>query len=187
MPIEKHKFNYSGLTHQHGATLIIALIFLIIIMAVAITSIQTTSLEERMASNSRERNQAFQAAEAGLREAEQYINTLVTTNAFGSEAGLLNETDSEPDYFDTSIWVDANSKKVTSSAVGNLYGLNEYPRYIIKYTVENTSDTDESLSVDGYGERLAGESVTIFKITSRGVGGSNNAQVVLQTHYGKRF
>lgn len=174
-------------TRQQGATLIVALIFLIIIMAVSLSGIQSTALEERMASNTRERNQALQAAEAGLREAEQYLNTLVSTSHFGTDAGLLAESDAEPDYFNSVLWVDATSIKVTTAAIGNLTNLSEYPRYIIKYVVENKADTDESLSIDGYGERLAGESATIFKITSRGVGGSSNAQVVLQTHYGKRF
>lgn len=186
MPIRQARHS-SVLNKQSGATLVVALIFLVIIVGVSLTSIQTTSIEERMASNSRERNQAFQAAETGLREAEQFINTLVTTSSFGTNAGLLGASDSEPDYFDSSIWIDANSIQVTSGAVGTLSGIDEYPRYIIKYVVENSADTDESLSIDGYGERLAGESATIFKITSRGVGGSSNSQVVLQTHYGKRF
>lgn len=176
----RHPFSKAS---QQGATLIVALIFLVIIMAISLSGIQGTALEERMASNTRDRNQAFQAAETGLREAEQYIDNLAITTQFGSTAGLLSDTDSEPDFFDSGVWVDATSIEVTTG----LKGLSAPPRYIIQLIAEETADTDETLSIDGYGERLAGESATIFLITSRGVGGSSNAQIVLQTHYGKRF
>lgn len=51
---------------QQGAALITALMFLIILTMLAITSMGTNTLEERMASNSTEINRSFQAAEAGL-------------------------------------------------------------------------------------------------------------------------
>lgn len=172
---------------QSGATLIIALIFLVVITLVSLNGIGTTSMEERMASNIRERNQAFQAAEVGLREAESYIDTLVSTGNFGTVNGLLAEGEVEPDYFSAATWVNASSVQVTEASVGKMQGLKEYPRYIIKYVVRNSADTDDTLSIGGYGGVLAGESVTIFKIVSRGVGGSSNSQVVLQTNYGKRF
>ena len=57
-------------THsQHGSALIIGLIFLVLLTVVGITAMQTTTLEEKMAGNQRDRSVAFQAAETALRDA----------------------------------------------------------------------------------------------------------------------
>lgn len=169
---------------ERGATLIVALIFLLIITMVSLSGVQTTAMEERMASNVRQRNLAFQSSEAGLREAEQFINALVSTGAFGVTPGLLAENDAEPDYFSAATWTDANSIQVTSGAIGTLHGVGEYPRYIIKYVVENAADPNDELE---FNVDEAGDRVTIFKIVSQGTGGNGTTQVVLQTNYGKRF
>ncbi|MFA7387768.1 MAG: PilX N-terminal domain-containing pilus assembly protein [Thiohalobacteraceae bacterium] len=60
---------------QRGATLIIALIFLLLMTLIGVTSMQSTTLQERMAGNTRDRNLALQAAEAGLREGENWLAT----------------------------------------------------------------------------------------------------------------
>ena len=59
--------NYS---RQQGAALLMAMLFLVILTLIGITSMIGSALEERMARNSRETNIAFQAAEAALRDAE---------------------------------------------------------------------------------------------------------------------
>lgn len=56
--------------HQQGATLIIALIFMIVLTLLAMSSLQVGTLEEKMAGSARDRALALQAAEAALRDAE---------------------------------------------------------------------------------------------------------------------
>lgn len=51
---------------QRGAVLVTALVFLVILTLLGITSMSTNTLEERMAGNSQDANRAFQAAESGL-------------------------------------------------------------------------------------------------------------------------
>ena len=68
---------------QRGAALIIGLIFLVILTLVEVTAMQTTTLEEHIAGNNRDRNVAFQAAEAMLRDGERDI---VCSNAAGTGA-----------------------------------------------------------------------------------------------------
>ncbi|WP_261843467.1 pilus assembly PilX family protein [Aliamphritea ceti] len=169
---------------ERGATLIVALIFLLIIVVVSMNGIQTTVMEERMASNTRQRNLAFQSAETGLREAEKFINNLTNIDDFGEAAGLLSASNSEPVYFSAATWVDGKSVQVASGAVGNLYGLEEYPRYIIKYLVENNAD---GISDPEYQNDNSSDKVAVFKIVSRGVGGNKTTSVVLQSNYGKRL
>ena len=55
---------------QKGAILVIALLFLVLLTIIGVSSISGVTLEEKMASNLREQNVAFQAAESALRDAE---------------------------------------------------------------------------------------------------------------------
>lgn len=55
---------------QSGVVLVISLIMLLALTLIGITSSSVTGLEEKMAANSKNKNLAFQAAEAALRAAE---------------------------------------------------------------------------------------------------------------------
>lgn len=66
---------------QQGATLAIVLIFLVLVTLVGVTAMTTTTLEERMAGNLKDRNLAFQAAEAALRDAKLDISGSVVSGA----------------------------------------------------------------------------------------------------------
>ena len=66
---------------QHGAVLIVALLFLVILTMLGLTAMSGTTMEERMSGNSRDMNIALQAAEAGLRDARRDINRLPITGA----------------------------------------------------------------------------------------------------------
>lgn len=56
---------------QSGAVLVIGLIILVVLTLLGVQSMRTNVAQERMASNMRDRNVAFQAAEAALREGER--------------------------------------------------------------------------------------------------------------------
>ena len=51
---------------QRGAVLIVSLILLVVLTLLGVTSMNTTSLEEKMAANSQTTTRAFQTAETGL-------------------------------------------------------------------------------------------------------------------------
>ena len=55
---------------QRGAVLIISLMFLVLLTIIGVSGISSTTVEERMAANSRDHETAFQAAESALRDAE---------------------------------------------------------------------------------------------------------------------
>ncbi|WP_207905857.1 pilus assembly PilX family protein [Aestuariirhabdus litorea] len=58
---------------QRGSVLAISLILLLILTMVGIRGMQSTALEERMSGNYQDNNLAFQAAEAALTEAEDWV------------------------------------------------------------------------------------------------------------------
>jgi type IV pilus assembly protein PilX len=64
---------------QRGATLIVALVMLLLITLLAVGGMQGSIMQERMASNAHDGAISFQASEAGLRQAEtDLIGTLAT-------------------------------------------------------------------------------------------------------------
>ena len=67
------KVNQQLNLQQSGAVLITALIYLLVLSVVGISSMRGTAMEERMASNSWEHSRAFQAAESALLDAGQWF------------------------------------------------------------------------------------------------------------------
>lgn len=59
--------------NQGGAILIVALIMLLLLTVIGLSSIRGTTLQERMAGNSRDESLAFQASETAMRQAESVI------------------------------------------------------------------------------------------------------------------
>ena len=74
---------------QRGATLIVALVMLLLISLLAIGGMQGSVMQERMASNAHDSAISFQASEAALRQSENDIlNTPGTRVTAFSEAML---------------------------------------------------------------------------------------------------
>ena len=165
--------------YQHGATLMISLMLLLVMTLIGVTAMGTSSLEEKMAGNERDKHLAFNAAEAALRDAERYVTEdIVSTAAFdGSYTGLYAEG-SDPDITATGTW--SNSL----SYAGTIDGVKTAPKYIIE-VMGNVGNED--LNLGGYGESSGAGLITTFRITARGTGGSDNSVVMLQSYYGRRF
>lgn len=53
---------------QGGMVLLVSLVLLLVLTIIAITAANTSSLQVRIAANSKQQNVAFQAAESGIRE-----------------------------------------------------------------------------------------------------------------------
>ena len=58
---------------QQGAVLFVTLILLLVVTTLAISGVRESTLETRIVANTLESQQLFNAAEAGLREAERHI------------------------------------------------------------------------------------------------------------------
>ncbi len=67
--------------NQRGAVLFVSLIMLVVLALIGITSMQVTTLQERMAGNYYTLGKAFERAEGKVRERENVINTTVAASA----------------------------------------------------------------------------------------------------------
>lgn len=140
---------------QQGSALIIALVFLLIMTLIGTTAMQGTSQQEKMAGNMRDRNLAFQAAEAALREAGNFVmsSNFVMQPRESADPGSPNV--SNPDAYN---W---GAATVYASA---LNGTIAPPRYVVRW-------------IRPLGTGLS----AVYRVTARGQGGTADAVVVLQT------
>ena len=168
---------------QRGAVLIVSLVMLLVITLIAVSSMQDTVLEEKMAGNTKDRNLAFQTTESGIREAENYIESVVSLGAFSGTGGLYGFASAQPDYASSATWSDAANHVVANSD----YGSYEAPKYFIKHFT-TVKGTEGAMNMSGYGDNKGSGDVSIFLITGRGTGGSaDSAEVILRSHYGRIF
>jgi len=170
-------------TSQNGAALITGLIFLVVLTLISLSAIKSTSLEERMAGNARDQDLAFQAAEAGIREAMQNLAALNNNpNAFvaGCSSDGLCLTDPVTPVWTSITWTSSDSKAYTGTSLtfDGTTALSTQPRYIIEL-VPNTVAAFGSSAATGKGI-TSGAQLTPYRITARGWGMTGQTQATVQ-------
>jgi type IV pilus assembly protein PilX len=182
---------------RHGGfALLTGLIFLVAMSVLGVTMMGVTRLETLMAGGTREANIAFQAAEAALRRAEARIKT-APLSAFDGSAGMLGQSDPEPDFFETDpnasdyAWGDAQSIGYSTdpncpTATACYPEVPEQPRFIVKHvdTIPDSAATKLAISIVGYGQP---PNVAVFRVTTKGTSRDGSAETLLQSYYGKIY
>ncbi len=186
---------YSIRSRERGVALFMTLTILLILTILGISSIQTTSMQERMARNYRDVNIAFQGAEAAIAEAEAYLETITNIGGFPDitdtqlcVSGLCNSIDGtarwtqDYGYVD---WDDATTYRATTTTKEEL-GAADDPKYIIEYVARVTIEQD-TLNIGNVGEGGSSGRAYVFRITSQGTGGTQEAKAMIQALYGRQF
>lgn len=167
---------------QKGSVLIVSMLILLVLTLIGVTAMGTSALEEKMAGNSRDQDLAFQAAEAALKDAETFLDGIVATGGFTGVNGLYPNVSPGPDINNPVTWNATNSRVYT----GTLPNIATQPRYIIE--LRPTVGGNNSIELNScYGCSTSAPPVTMFRITARGTGGTDNAVVILQSFYGKHL
>ncbi len=174
------KKQMSKITRQSGVVLIVSLFMLLLLSLIGLSGMQSTALEEKMASNSRDQNLAFQSAEAALRGGENIINDSNTLlSDFDGAGGLFGSAGDISNYKLSSTWSANNSAEFDTGIASNL--ATTQPRYWIKY-VKDEPDPDEiGISNEG------GKNISYFIVTARGTGQRDTSQVVLRSNFARKF
>lgn len=171
---------------EKGVVLFMSLVMLLIITVLGLSSVQTTSLQERMARNSRDSNLAFQSAEAAIKAAESIVNAYVVEDSFdslvGSESGLFFETG----YNSTQNWVGFDWESGNYYSAAAIEGTAAVPKYIVE-VVKTVVAYDDTLNLNNIGQDTGSGRTHIYRITAYGTGGTSNAHVMIQSTFGKRL
>lgn len=150
-------------TRQRGVVLIVALVVLLVLSMLGISSMQGTVMEERMAGNMYDRNLAFQAAEAALRagEADASAGTNIAYDVSVSSTAAP-----------VGLEYDANWPATAVDYTVTLAGLATAPEYIIeRQRPLPPLEADQPMQPP------------LMRISARGTGRNGTSVVVLQSIY----
>ncbi len=184
---------------EQGSVLVISLLILLIMSLLSITSLNNSVMEEKMAANTRNSLIAFQAAEAGLREAENYIGQFMTTNTDGTTVADMLCTDGLCDCDNRRILIGGNelsdngcTAEFWSDTVLDVWNTGKYKAYSdnkavegyqSKYIIEYMGKTRPCTGVPD--PRADTSCPDMYRITSLGENVKSGARVMLQTTYRK--
>ena len=168
---------------ERGAVLITGLVMLLLLTLMGVVSMQTTTLEEKMAGNLEQQDLAFQAAEAGLRDAEEWLDNTVVLPAFNGAGGLFQAAAmGETPVWETVNWkaeVNGNFLTYRDADLDGVFKQANRPRYIIEFMTEVVLDSSDSLKVAPDPDDKQGS----YRITSRGISPNTRGEVILQTTF----
>jgi type IV pilus assembly protein PilX len=162
---------------QRGAALVISLILLIIMTIIGLASIRGITQEERMANHSFDRNLAFQATEATLRDVEVLVETKKPAPTAGCSLvdGLMSCA--PPVATDAPRWLDDTFASWTASSTVGAGALAVTPQYFVEYLGANF-ECQPGVGVS------SGITCKRYRITARSQDGTGSrSSVMLQSIY----
>jgi type IV pilus assembly protein PilX len=142
---------------QNGSALIVSLVMLLLISLIGVGSMQSTILQERMASNLQDRNIAFQASERALRVGENWL----AANALSAQT---NTRLSDPATWDGTT--DAVTVKTSDTQLAG------DPTYHVGW-----------VSVFCPSKQSGAACFDRFSVTSHGQGGTASSVAILQSMF----
>lgn len=163
--------------NQRGMVLVVTLVLLLVITIIASSSMEVTTMQERIAGNTRDTVTAFQAAEAALRKAEDILE--------GASVGAFNGSNGRYEICSSSdtrtaclkpAWSDRTSSGWVAISDGIAH-VAKQPEFIIE---RYTAVTDPSASLDADTPQ---DTYEFYRVTARGYGVSDNSIAVLQSTY----
>ena len=162
---------------QQGVVLAIALIMLVLITLLAVSAMRTTIMEERMASNSRNDNIAFQLAETTLRQAEENLkNAPKVLSIFDATStppavglGTCEIVLNSEDFTDQNRW-DAIACDYVGSADE---GVTRTAHYFVEFVRAEIPVVPGTTPLRN----------CYYRVTARGYGPDANSAVTLQSTY----
>ena len=188
---------------QQGAALLVSLVILLVLTVLALSSMQGTTLQERMVSSQRDAQIALEGAEFALQAAEAELAG-PTLPTFENSKGLYQEDDDLPvalqtlaGILDPASWQapagggHGNNTRAAPMPREEIDGvemdlLAEPPRYFIKATpgVGSASSSGFGLGVGGAGDSVqqSGLSGTVYRVVAFSSGASGEAVRAIEAY-----
>lgn len=178
----------SRVRDNRGSALLLALVLLLVLSLLAISTMEGSIFQERMSTAQRAGVMSLETAESGLNDAEAYLESLASVAPFNGTNGLYGISDDAPDPHDPNTWSGSNVRDADAVDVGG--GSTVTPRYYIKHTGE--AHKPESLRdltdpFGGYSHDTGALEAEGFRIVVFSEGPSGNAQRIIQSYYTRVF
>ena len=162
---------------QSGAVLVLGLVMLLVLSVLVIAGSKSTMLQQKMTSNFRDKELAFQSAESAVRTGETMLRGLTKAQVrniiFDGSVGYYNY-DKTRVLKEESNWAALN----TFQSQAGLHQVKETPVYIIE-NITGVQAPGGSLQVPKTVE------ASYFRVTAKGKGGTDASLSIIQTIYKK--
>ena len=187
---------------ENGFVLVTSLIFLVVITLLAVSAINSSTLQERMASNQREKSRARQAADAALRRGELLLQdaAFTTPQAPGSTVAVSfpNDAKTSTGAISVKLWqradmIEDEDKKDSADAFldDSTWADGKPLSYVldaqmppIDYFVEDYDCVARDLNPD---TSAVCDGAMLYRITARARGQNPAALAVTQSLYEKNY
>lgn len=187
---------------ENGFVLVTSLIFLVVITLLAVSAINSSTLQERMASNQREKSRARQAADAALRRGELLLQDAAfnTPQAPGSTVAVNAPNDSNDNggAISVRLWerasmIEDDQRRDMAEAFldETTWGDGKPLSYVldvqmppIEYFVEDFECVARDLNPDS---KAVCDGAMLYRITARARGQNPAALAVTQSLYEKNY
>jgi len=175
--MDRKKLNLTGCRQgQQGFILLTALVFIIVLTVIVISTVDLSTSDEKIARNSRDKDIAFAAAEAALRDAQIYISGgyqfpyTPNNNPANYPAEIAQPEQS--DFFNTGDPNYAFTSQIgTVTQSPQIIGVNAQPRYLIDIVRIAAPNS------------ICNSTPFVFRITAQSEGRSPNTRSTLQELY----
>ena len=195
-----------GHSTNRGAVLVIGLVVLLVITLIAVTGMETTVLQERMAGNMRQNDLALQAAEAALQAGLAYIeeqSTPLTATGDGSNfvwgsctiaraaaqqegsdhpcAGfddVLKDWHGDPADVQSGVSYADIAARTNGGYAGEIPGLVAQPRVYIEARYVPPLDAERA---------AVGAGIHYYTVAAVGYGGTKQARAIVQSTIAKVY
>jgi type IV pilus assembly protein PilX len=163
---------------QRGMVLYVSLLLLLALTLTGLAVSRNITVDERIAAGQRDRDLAFQAAEAALRDGEGILDS---ASAEDLDVGTDYYSSTDSITWQNADWTDT-SRDIALKTLpyrGSLDPVPAHPpRFYIVRTVQADTTSDTSV---GAGESLG--PAIVFEVVAKGWGTSANNSVVLESTY----
>jgi Tfp pilus assembly protein PilX len=165
---------------QTGATLIIALLVLVVILLTGLAAMNNSGSQFQLAANAQFETQALNNAEIAVATAEDWVSKDNNRNDQGFAArssatahlypqGYIDSITNDVSYRIKMNWSDSNSKQVNAD--------DETQRYMIELLSRNNRLSTSNQGPTGR-DSTACTKVNLYRITTRGEGGRSASKLV---------
>ena len=177
---------------QSGMSLFPALMFLLVLSVIGISALNSTLMQEKMVANAKDLNIAFQAAEAGLRDAEADVSKNIDAGSVFSSScvnGLCTPPSTWPSPSSADIskavdWSDTSKSRAYGNYTSSptLPTVASQPLYIIERLSTLPVEPGGSVGL-GCGAGCVHSGGSAYRLTVLATGARSETRVVLQSTY----
>lgn len=177
---------------QSGLTLFPAMMFLLVMSIIAVSALNNTLMQEKMVANAKDANVAFQAAEAGLRDAEADVSRNISAATPFSSAcasGLCTApstwpTPSSADISKLIDWSDTSKTRTYGAytAAPALPTVAAQPQYVMERLSTLPVGPGGSIGL-GCGSGCVHSGGSAYRLTVVATGVRPETRVILQSTY----